>query len=204
MNAPRGARSSRVVAGLGAGLLAAVGLLAGCSSGSGDQQNYVGLGTGDAITLVAPDKRPTPGALQGTTIDGKPISLADFKGHPVVINVWGSWCAPCQKEAPELQQASTELAPKGVRFLGIDTGEKGDKDGAAAFQRAYRITYPSLFDARTDALLALRGAVPPGAIPTTIVLDAQGRIAARITGATTKQTVVDLVDDVLAGRTTRS
>jgi hypothetical protein len=88
-----------------------------------------------------------------------------------------------------------------VRFLGINTRENGNKDAAAAFQRAYGITYPSLFDAGSDYLLALRGAVAANAIPSTVVLDARGRIAARISGATTTATLVDVVDDVLAGRT---
>jgi thiol-disulfide isomerase/thioredoxin len=174
--------------------------LAGCSSSGGGQQAGQNFVAGDgAITLVAPAKRPTPGPLSGTTIEGRPLDVAAYRGHAVVLNVWGSWCPPCQKEAPDLEKAARELAPKGVRFLGINTRENGNKDAAAAFQRAYGITYPSLFDAGSDYLLALRGAVAANAIPSTVVLDPQGRIAARISGATTRATLVDVVDDVLAG-----
>jgi thiol-disulfide isomerase/thioredoxin len=122
----------------------------------------------------------------------------------VVLNVWGSWCAPCQKEAPALEKASQELEAKNVSFIGINTRENGNKEAAAAFQRAYGITYPSLFDADSTALLALRGAVSANAIPSTVVIDPQGRIAARISGATTTSTLVDVVEDVLSGRTTTS
>jgi thiol-disulfide isomerase/thioredoxin len=176
--------------------------LAACSTSNGAQTSGQSFVAGDqTITLLPPDKRPAPGALRGQTIDGQTLDLAAQKGHAVVLNVWGSWCAPCQKEAPALEKASQELKAKGVAFVGINTRENGNRDAAAAFQRAYGITYPSLFDADSNALLALRGAVSANAIPSTVVLDPQGRIAARISGATTTNTLVDLVDDVLTGRT---
>lgn len=186
--------------------LLAVGLaLAACSSSNGSQTSGQSFVAGDhTITLLAPDQRPTPGTLRGQTIDGKVLDLVSQKGHAVVLNVWGSWCAPCQKEAPALEKASQELKAKGVTFIGINTRENGNKDAAAAFQRTYGITYPSLFDADSNALLALRGAVSANAIPSTVVIDPQGRIAARISGATTTATLVDLVQDVLTGRTTTS
>ncbi|MGZ4604307.1 MAG: TlpA disulfide reductase family protein [Kineosporiaceae bacterium] len=185
-----------------AGALAAALALAGCSgSGNGEQAGQSFVAGDGVITLLAPDKRPEPGALSGTTISGQTIDLSAEQGHAVVLNVWGSWCAPCQKEAPALEKASQQLAAKGVRFIGINTRENGNKDAAAAFQRAYGITYPSLFDAGSDALLALRGAVSANAIPTTVIVDPQGRIAARISGPTTTDTLVDLVDEVLTGRT---
>jgi thiol-disulfide isomerase/thioredoxin len=120
----------------------------------------------------------------------------------VVINVWGSWCPPCRKEAPELQAAAQKLGPQGVQFLGIDTSDS-DRDQALAYQRTFGITYPSISDPAGDALLALRGAVAPNAIPTTLVLDQQGRVAARISAATTATTLVDVVGDVSAGKGTR-
>jgi peroxiredoxin len=184
-----------------AGLLLTTAAVGACSGGDGGQQAGQNFVAGDgAITIVAPDKRPMPGELQGTTVDGRTIELADYKGHAVVLNVWGSWCAPCQQEAPALQAASVQLASKGVKFLGINTRETGGTAAASAFERTYGITYPSLFDQGEDYLLALRGAVAANAIPSTVVLDPQGRIAARISGPTTKDTLVDLVDDVLTGR----
>jgi thiol-disulfide isomerase/thioredoxin len=194
----------RRAAGVVLGLLLTTAALGACSSGGGQQagQNFVaGDGT---ITIVAPDKRPRPGELRGTTVDGRTIDLAEYRGHAVVLNVWGSWCAPCQQEAPALQAAARQLASQGVEFLGINTRETGGTAAASAFERTYGITYPSLFDQGEDYLLALRGAVAANAIPSTVVLDPQGRIAARISGPTTKDTLVDLVDDVLTGRTPAS
>jgi thiol-disulfide isomerase/thioredoxin len=186
-------------------LLAGALVLAACSTSDGSQTGGQSFVAGDhTITLLAPGQRPMPGALRGQTIDGQTLDLASQKGHAVVLNVWGSWCAPCQKEAPALEKASQELKAKDVSFIGINTRENGNKEAAAAFQRAYGITYPSLFDADSTALLALRGAVSANAIPSTVVIDPQGRIAARISGATTTSTLVDVVEDVLSGRTTTS
>ncbi len=181
-----------------AGLALVLGLV-GCTGSTGNTVAGQNFQAGDGtITVLDPDQRRMPGALRGATIDGAQVDLADYRGKVVVLNVWGSWCAPCQKEAPALQAASEALAPKGVKFLGINTRENGNRAAAAAFERAYAITYPSLFDS-ADYLLALRGAVAANAIPTTVVVDAQGRIAARISGPTTKTTLVNLVEDVLAG-----
>jgi thiol-disulfide isomerase/thioredoxin len=185
---------------LAAGTLAVLAALTGCATSSGNAvagQNYQ-AGDG-SITILAPDQRKAPGELRGATVDGQQVDLASYRGHVVVLNVWGSWCGPCQKEAPALQAASQALAPKGVKFLGINIREDGNRARAAAFERAYGITYPSLFDS-TGYLLALRGVVAASAVPSTVVVDAQGRIAARISGATTKNTLVDLVDEVLSGK----
>jgi thiol-disulfide isomerase/thioredoxin len=171
--------------------VAIVAALSGCAGGSG------GAGTaGGAITLVPPARRGEPVQFAGRTLDGARLDIATYRGSVVVLNVWGSWCGPCRKEAPELQKASQELAAEGVRFLGIDTRE--DPAPARAFQKTFGITYPSLAD-DGDVLLALRGAVA-AATPITVVLDSGGRIAARISGATTKDTLVGLVGDVLAGK----
>src|SRR4051812_7081739 len=110
------------------GLLVAALALAGCSTSNGSQTNGQSFVPGDhAITLLAPDKRPLPGVLHGQTIDGRTIGLAAEKGHAVVLNVWGSWCAPCQKEAPALEKASQLLKPRDVSFIGINTRENGNK-----------------------------------------------------------------------------
>jgi thiol-disulfide isomerase/thioredoxin len=167
--------------------------LAGCG---GSSDGTTGDGT---ITMVPAAKRQQSVDLRGTTLEGVPLDVAAFRGKVVVINVWGSWCPPCRKEAPDLQAAYIELKAKGVEFVGIDTNDK-DKAQALAFQKSFGVTYPSLADDGGGALLALRGAVAPNAVPTTVVLDPQGRIAARISSATTKATVVGLVEDVLAGK----
>lgn len=186
-----------LVAGLLAVLLAV--LLAGCSgdaeAGGGESRYIAGDG---GITVVPPGKRGTPVALKGSTLDGAPLNVAALRGNPVVLNVWASWCPPCRKEAPTMQQAYEQLRGTGVAFVGLNTGDPSIEP-AQAFERTYGISYPSLFDDGGKLLLSLHGAVPPKAFPTTLVLDADGRIAARVTGAMpSKQTLVDLVDDARA------
>ena len=164
---------------------------------AGDGKGYVaGDGT---VQQLALDQRTTTVALTGTTVDGKPWSMAaDAAGKVVVVNVWGSWCAPCVQEMPHLEQAWTAMstAGKAVQFVGISIKESPET--SAAFLKANNVTYPSLSDSASDGqpLLALQGKA--SATPTTLVLDRQGRIAARVLGATTAATVTALVDDVLA------
>jgi len=183
-----------------AGALALAGTVAACSGGAnGGSTNYpVGDGT---VTLVPSTHRGAPVTLRGTTLEGAPMDVAAFRGKVVVLNVWGSWCPPCRKEAPDLQAASRQLG-EGVQFLGIDNNDP-DPAQALAFQKTFGITYPSLYDAQGRSLLSLQGAVAPNAVPTTLVLDAQGRIAARISSATTTATLTGLVSDVRAGKDSR-
>lgn len=179
-----------------AALAAAV--LAGCSGG-GSQGTGEGSGTsfvaGDgAVTIVAPKDRAQPVNVSGRTLEGDRIDLATYRGHPVVVNVWGSWCGPCRKEAPALQAAYTKLRASGVVFLGIDTRDD-DPAQARAFQESFGITYPSIVDDGGAVLLNLRGVAPPNAVPTTLVIDEQGRVAARVSGPVDTTTLVGLVHD---------
>jgi peroxiredoxin len=190
---PRPATAPAVLA-VVAALLAGA-LLAGCSSGDdgGADRGYV---AGDSAVLpVPPEKRREPVRLSGETIDGQALDLATLRGKPVVLNVWRSDCAPCRKEAGELRAAATDLGRQNASFVGLNTGDQ--LASAKSFERRFAVGYPSLFDPG-DLLISLRGSVPPNALPTTLVLDRQGRIAARISGATTRRTVVGLVQDVLA------
>jgi thiol-disulfide isomerase/thioredoxin len=176
-----------------------LGACSGTSTGSAGTNYVAGDGT---IVRVSTAQRHAPVELRGTTLEGTPVDVAGYRGKVVVLNVWGSWCAPCRKEAPELQAASARLAAQGVQFLGIDTSDS-DPAQALAFQKTFGITYPSISDPRGEALLALRGAVSPNAIPATLVLDQQGRVAARISSATTATTLTGLVTDVAAGKDAR-
>jgi thiol-disulfide isomerase/thioredoxin len=185
---------------LAALLLAGV-AAAGCSNdevGSSGDAGYV-AGEG-VITRLAVDKRKEPGEVAGETLDGEPIALEDFRGETVVVNVWGSWCAPCRAEAPDLVAASEELADDGVRFLGINSRDL-DKAAAKAFQRRFEVPYPSIYDQQGRTLLAFRGTLSPNAIPSTVVIDEQGRVAASVIGEVSKSTLVGLVEDVQAGQT---
>jgi thiol-disulfide isomerase/thioredoxin len=175
---------------------AAAALLAGCSSAADDGAADRGYIAGDSAVLPVPaDERRQPVQLSGETIEGTPLDLASLRGKPVVLNVWSSDCAPCRKEAGELRAAATELGPQNASFVGLNTGDQ--LASAKSFERTFAVGYPSLFDPPGKLLFPLRGAVPPNALPTTLVLDRQGRIAARVSGATTTRTVVGLVQDVL-------
>jgi thiol-disulfide isomerase/thioredoxin len=175
-------RLQAVITVLVAGGMAA-GLLTGCSSSSSPP-----------LKAVLPvNQRREPIEMSGTTLEGSALNLATLRGKPVVLNIWGSWCPPCAKEAPAVQAAATELGDK-VSFVGVDIGDDA-VDQAQAFQRHFNLTYPSLVD-KGDLLLALHGSVPAQSPPVTLVLDAQGRIAARFVGPITKVTLVDMVNDV--------
>ena len=182
---------------------AAVTLTAACSSDpnsiaaqaqSGDRKGYIsGDGT---IEQVGPGDRGQPIALSGTTLEGKPWSMRGLEGTVLVVNVWGSWCPPCIKETPELQKVWDDVQAKklDVAFIGLDTQES--PESGLAFQRANKVTYPSLGYDGGVPLLALQGKAT--ATPTTLVLDGTGRVAARVSGAVTATTLRGLIDDVLA------
>lgn len=172
------------------GVLLVVAAVAGCSGSGGSGQSSA---DGDGVRTTVPvGQRKEPVELAGTTLTGERLDLATLRGKPVVLNIWGSWCGPCRKEAPDLQAAATELADEAA-FVGIAT--RDDQASALAYERSFKVTYPSLFD-RGDLLLALRGAVSAQSPPVTLVLDAQGRIAARFVGPVTRLTLVGMVEDV--------
>ena len=168
--------------------------LAGCRSDGDDgspDARCAGARVGDGTATVVPeaDRCPAP-TLRGTTLEGTPLDVADLRGSVVVLNVWGSWCAPCKKEQPDLQRAADDLTASGVRFVGINVRDR-TKGNALAHVRRYRVTYPSLFDPSAKLVARFRD-VPASAIPTTVVLDRDGRIAARVLGATSYAELVDV------------
>jgi len=160
---------------------------------SGDGKGYV---SGDgSIERVATGARSAPLALSGATLEGAPWKVADARGKVLVLNVWGQWCGPCVAEMPHLQQVWSALskADRPVQFMGINS--RDGVETAKAFLSANKITYPSLQDDGGGALLALRGKA--NTTPTTLVLDPQGRLAARVSGPVTAATLSGLVNDVL-------
>ena len=131
--------------------------------------------------------------IKGRTIAGDTLSLADLRGYVVVLNVWGSWCAPCRTEAPDLAQISADTAGRGVRFVGIDV-----RDNPAAgrdFEREFSITYPSLDDQNGLVLAAFTGILPVSAVPSTVVVDRSGVIRARNIGQIDATTLRGLIED---------
>ena len=118
--------------------------------------------------------------VTGILLTGGRFALAQYHGHVVVMNFWGSWCTPCRSEAPVLSRLSRHFAPTGVRFLGVDI--RDSPASAQAFQRDFGIGYPSLNDPGDVIALDFRDTVPPAGIPTTLVIGSDGRIAARVIG----------------------
>jgi thiol-disulfide isomerase/thioredoxin len=180
---------------LAASVALLAGVLSGCSGGSvgssGDQGYVAGKGI---ITSVDTADRERPGEVSGTTLDGATTSLADYRGKTVVVNVWGSWCPPCRAEAPMLAAAARDLAGKDVVFLGINS-RNPERDGPRAFERRFGIPYDSIYDPGGRTLLAFHGTLPANAIPSTVVIDPQGRVAASVVGSITRTTLYDLVED---------
>jgi thiol-disulfide isomerase/thioredoxin len=172
-------------------------LVAGCSSGQQSSQNRQGQagfvsGSGNVSVFAAADRKPAP-ALTGTTLDGKPWTLADQAGKVVVLNVWGSWCPPCRKEAPDLVAAAKELGPT-AQFVGLNTRDL-DPAPARKFVQEFGVQYPSIYDPNGKALLRFRGQISPKAIPTTLVIDKTGKVAGRVVGEVTRQTLLGMVKD---------
>lgn len=196
-----GARPARALR-LGVVIVTAAILLSGCTTdklaadyGSGGNKNYV-AGDG-SIREIAPADRGKAINFTGTTDGGDKVSSDDFRGQVLVVNFWAGYCAPCRVEAPELEKLSKKWDGNGAAFLGINTYDEAPT--ALAFARNYGVTYPSIIDAKTSAVqLAFAGSVPPSALPTTIVLDRQGRVAARILGQLEAASILDAIIKTVA------
>ena len=148
-----------------------------------------------ALNYVAVAHRHTPANVPGKLLDGPHFDLSAWRGKVVVVNFWGSWCAECHAEAQALQEVYADDKGKGVEFIGVDI--RDDVPSAENFNRNYGVTYPSLDDPDNLVALRFRG-VPPDATPTTLVLDRNGRIAARQSGEILFSQLRDLVNRVLA------
>ncbi|MFD8951365.1 TlpA disulfide reductase family protein [Streptomyces xanthophaeus] len=186
----------------GAGLAVAAGLiLTGLVTHDGDggaaaaRPGAVRAAAG--ATVVDPGAREKAPALAGEDLDGRAVSLAGFHGQVVVLNVWGSWCAPCRAEADDLERLSRQTRGEGVRFLGINTRDR-DRAAAQSFVRAHEVSFPSLHDPDGELLLRFPpAALNPQAIPSTLVIDRRGRIAVSIGGAVTAGQLQPLLDRVV-------
>ncbi|HET6293669.1 MAG TPA: TlpA disulfide reductase family protein [Kribbella sp.] len=134
--------------------------------------------------------------VRGETLTGSQLDLADLRGKIVVINVWGSWCNPCRAETPELVKAANETVDQGVSFVGIDT--RDNLPAARAFAKAFKMPYPSIIDRDGRILLGFNGIVPFSAVPSTVVVDRSGAIAARVIGRINYSTLRGLIADLQA------
>ena len=163
---------------------------------SGDNTGYVAAD--GAVVEIPEADRGEPVSFGGVTEDGERFDSADIAGQVTVVNFWYAGCAPCRVEADALQTVWERFEGQGVSFVGVNTRDQADT--ARAFSTEYGVTYPSLIDVDTaEAKLAFAEAVPIQATPTTLVLDKQGRVAARIIGAIDGPSILStLVKDALA------
>ncbi|MBO0984261.1 TlpA disulfide reductase family protein [Rathayibacter sp. SD072] len=182
-------------------LVAAV-VLTGCTRDQlaedyrkGDNKGYIsGDGT---ITEIDEADRSDPIVFAGTDENGEAVDSADLAGRVVVVNFWYASCAPCRAEAADLESVSAEYAGQDVSFVGVNVRDQAPQ--AAAFAKTYGITYPSIVDVDGSAQLAFSGTVPPNAVPTTLVLDREHRVASRILGQLQEASILStLVGDTLA------
>ena len=178
---------------LAAGLLAATAALAtltGCFGDGGKPQ----CDDVDGIVECRPDQRSAAPEIAGELLTGGRYDVADQRGQVVVVNFWGSWCAPCRAEADDLEATYQATKGSGVTFLGINVQDSRDK--AIAFEEGYGISYPSIFD--PGSRLALAMDVPPNTIPATVVLDREGRIATVIRAAVKQDGLQPIVERIAA------
>lgn len=174
--------------------------LTGCSSGTGavdvnngGQFRFV-QGTPSGEVIPVGDRGAAP-AFSGTLLDGTDFDSASLAGHVAVINFWGSWCGPCRVESPDFQAVYSQVQAQGVQFLGVNV--KDDVQYARAFVADKGLTYPSLFDPRGEIALIFRD-YPPSSIPSTLLLDADGDVAAVYLGAVTRDTLTRVLATLTA------
>ncbi|MBA8827151.1 thiol-disulfide isomerase/thioredoxin [Saccharopolyspora lacisalsi] len=168
----------RVARVLAASCVAVLMLVAGCGTGGGSgdgEYSFVSPG-GKTRLFYPPDERGRLTGLNGESLlnPGEKIRLSDFRGQPVVLNVWGSWCGPCRSEIDDLKAVQSRLGDR-VRVLGINV--RDERSAASDFVRNHGVNYPSIYSPSGRALLALDG-FPRSTVPATIVLDRQHRVAA--------------------------
>jgi thiol-disulfide isomerase/thioredoxin len=175
-------------------------LLAGCSTGAGavavnnggEFRFVAGTPAGEVIPV---DQRAAAPSFSGKLLGGEPFISGSLHGKVAVLNFWGSWCAPCRVETPEFQKVYAQVKDQGVAFVGLDVKEPSEQFPQAFVQR-FGITFPSLYDPRGEVALAFRD-YPANAIPSTIVLDRQNRVAAVYTGEVATADLRTVLDRVL-------
>ncbi|QOR70046.1 TlpA family protein disulfide reductase [Ruania alkalisoli] len=156
----------------------------GYVSGDGSVQTWPRGERGDVVELA------------GVTFEDETVDLADWRGDITVLNFWYAECPPCRAEAPDLAQVHEEYSDEGVHLLGVN--HTNEPATALAFERRFEVPYPSLYDSDAAGVAALQGVVPLQAMPSTVVIDQDGRVAARVVGRVEASTLSALIDDVLA------
>ena len=184
--------------------LVSAAMLTGCTANDSLAEQYrAGTGQGyisgdGAYTVIAEADRGEPIDFAGVIENGDAVSSDDYRGEVLVVNFWYAGCPPCRLEAPDLEALAQQFAPDGVSFLGVNIYDQAPT--ALSFAEEFGVTYPSILDVNDGAVrLAFAGQVAPTAVPTTLVLDQQGRVAARIAGLVSEPSVLrSMISDVLA------
>ncbi|HWS33247.1 MAG TPA: TlpA disulfide reductase family protein [Actinoplanes sp.] len=166
-------------------------------SGCGEENWTKKCATTNLVVECVPADRPLVTDVTGELLGGGTYDLANDRGKVVVVNFWGSWCAPCRAEADDLENTYQATKDSGVTFVGVNT--RDTKDAAKAFEKAYRVSYDSIFDVQSE--VGVKFDVTQNAIPNTLVLDRQGRIAAAIRKSTTEGELKPLVEKIAAEAT---
>ncbi|EGX61589.1 hypothetical protein SZN_01579 [Streptomyces zinciresistens K42] len=198
MSARRVRSRTSLLAAAGAAVAALV--LSACGSGGvsggGGDTNFVTGNNG--IATVAQGKRTAAPELSGKTLEGEQLSTDRFKGKILVVNVWGSWCGPCRLEAKYFEKVYQDTKGQGVQFVGINTRDTSTTP-ALAFEKRWGITYPSLYDPSGKLMLRFKkGTLNPQLIPSTLVIDRDGKIAARALQALSEEKLRSMIEPVLA------
>jgi thiol-disulfide isomerase/thioredoxin len=164
--------------------VAVAGLLVGCSTGDdavaqGGTFEFVAPGGKTDIFYEPPDHRGRPGPVAGPDLmdPARTVSVEDFAGKVVVVNVWGQWCGPCRSEVTQLQQVYNATRADGVALLGIDVRDN-NRQAAQDFVNDRKVTFPSIYDPAMRTMIAFGGKYPTTVIPSTLVLDRRHRVAA--------------------------
>lgn len=175
-------------------------VLGACSTAP---ETGAGFVSGDgSVTILEPAQRQLAPEAVGVDLNGDTLKLSDFAGQVVVLNVWASWCAPCRAEAGALEEVALQFDGKGVQFIGLNT--RDSQAAAQAFTRNFGVTYPSMVDTDGRIQLLFNDSLPPQAIPSTIVIDQQGRVAARALGTVTSATLRAMIEPLLEESETSS
>ncbi len=147
------------------------------------------------VTRYEPDARQPMPPVSGLTLTGETLDLADLRGRVVVLNSWASWCVPCRDEVPAFVDLAASAEPDGVSVVGLNVSD--DPTAAAAFSGELGMQYPSIVDADGAILPTIPG-VPPAALPSTVIVDREGRMAATVIGVVDAAELADLVASVAA------
>jgi thiol-disulfide isomerase/thioredoxin len=188
-----------------ASIAASLALLSGCVSNDPlavDANNENFTSADGTVTEVAPANRGEALSFESSDMtDGSTVSAEDYRGSVLVVNFWYASCPPCRAEAPDLAELATVYADQGVRFLGVNVYDNAS--GAQSFEKTFDIPYPSALDADTGELrLAFASDLPPSGIPTTFIIDRDGRVAARLLGYIYDRSMFeDMIDRVVAEAT---